>query len=197
MTPLAQSILAQSASRSEGSVLSPREFLHMGSREVVDQTFSRLLKEKKLLRVGRGLYTAPIHGRFGVRPPSPEKLLGALAEKTGEIMVSHGAAAANRLGLTTQVPVREVFLTSGRSRTLRLGARVLEMKHAPSWQLLLGESSGGSLLRALSWLGPEQIEDVIPQLYGKLSPQEWETVSAVRFMLPTWLAKAVSKVHYA
>ena len=182
---------------SEGGVLSPKEFLHLGSRVAVDQTFTRLVKGNKLLRVGRGLYTPPLCGRFGVRPPSPEKLLAALAEKTGEITVSHGAAAANRLGLTTQVPVREVFLTSGRSRTLRLGSRSLEMKHAPSWQLLFGESLAGTLLRALAWLGPLQTAQLMPQLYEKLSPGEWKALSAVRSELPTWLARAVSMVHHA
>jgi hypothetical protein len=56
--------------------------------------------------------------------------------KRGEIVVGNGAAAANALGLTTQVPVREVFLTSGRSRKLKLGAQTVELQHAPPWQLL-------------------------------------------------------------
>jgi hypothetical protein len=194
MTPLVQHILAKANQLPEGSVFSPKEFLHFGSREAVDQTFTRLVKEKKLLRVGRGLYTLPVQGRFGIRPPSPERLLAALTKKTGETLVSHGAAAANRLGLSTQVPIREIFLTSGRSRTLRLGSRVLEIKHAPPWQILLGESSGGVLLRALAWLGPEQAEEVISQLHEIVPAKEWEAVTAVRSELPSWLAKTVSRV---
>jgi hypothetical protein len=193
MTPLVQHILAKANQLPEGSVFSPKEFLHFGSREAVDQTFTRLVKEKKLLRVGRGLYALPVQGRFGIRPPSPERLLAALTKKTGETMVSHGAAAANRLGLTTQVPIREIFLTSGRSRTLRLGSRVLEIKHAPPWQILLGESSGGALIRALAWLGPEQAEEVTPQLREIVPAKAWEAVTAVRSELPSWLAKTVSR----
>ena len=196
MTPLAQHILSKAERLPEGGVFSPKEFLHLGSREAADQTFTRLVKDKKLLRVGRGLYTLPLQGRFGTRPPSPERLLAALAEKTGETVVTHGAAAANRLGLTTQVPVREVFLTSGRSRTLRLGSRVLEIKHAPPWQLLLGESSGGALLRALAWLGPEQAEKVMPEAHKIIPPDEWEAVAAVRSELPAWLAKTVSRAEH-
>ena len=58
------------------------------------------------------------------------------ASQRGEIVVANGAAAANALGLTTQVPVREVFLPSGRSRKLKLGAQTVELQHAPPWQLL-------------------------------------------------------------
>jgi hypothetical protein len=195
MTQLVRHILADADQLPEGGVFSPKEFLHLGSRAAVDQTFTRLVKEKKLLRVGRGLYTLPVQGRFGTRPPSPERLIAALAKKTGETVVSHGAAAANRLGLTTQVPIREIFLTSGRSRTLWLGSRVLKIKHAPPWQLLLGESSGGVLLRALAWLGPEQAEEIMPQVHDMIPAKEWEAVTAVRSELPGWLAKTVSRVE--
>lgn len=195
MSSLAQYILTNADQLPESGIFSPKEFLHLGSREAVDQTFTRLVKEKKLLRVGRGLYTLPLQGRFGSRPPSPERLIAALTEKTGETVVTHGAAAANRLGLTTQVPVREVFLTSGRSRTLRLGSRVLEIKHAPPWQLLLGESFGGALLRALAWLGPEQTEAVMPQAYKIIPAKEWKAVAAVRSELPSWLARTVSRME--
>ena len=48
----------------------------------------------------------------------------------------NGAAAANALGLTTQVPMRAVYLTSGPSRRLKLGAQMIEIRHAPIWQLI-------------------------------------------------------------
>ena len=62
---------------------------------------------------------------------------------------------ANALGLTAQVPIREVFLTSGASRMLHLGNRCVELKHGNRWQLLLGNRPAGKVIRALSWLGPE------------------------------------------
>ncbi len=52
MSQLAQSILSQAQSLPEGGLLSPKEFLHMGSRAAIDQTLSRLAREGKLLRVG-------------------------------------------------------------------------------------------------------------------------------------------------
>ena len=88
----------------------------MGTRAAVDQALSRLSKEGKLLRVARGAYVAPVSSRFGTRAPTPEKVVEALAAQSGELVVPHGAIAANTLGLTQQVPVREVYLTSGRTR---------------------------------------------------------------------------------
>ncbi len=42
MSSLAQSILTIAQSLPEGGLLSPKEFLHLGSRAAVDQTLSRL-----------------------------------------------------------------------------------------------------------------------------------------------------------
>jgi len=67
MSQLTQSILSQAQSLPEGGLLSPKEFLHLGSRAAIDQTLSRLAREGKLLRVGRGAYSLPVQGRFGVR----------------------------------------------------------------------------------------------------------------------------------
>jgi hypothetical protein len=63
-----------------------------------------------------------------VRPPSTEAVVEAIESTGGETVVASGAAEANALGLTTQVPTREVFLTSGPSRRLKLGNREVELK---------------------------------------------------------------------
>jgi hypothetical protein len=193
MSILVEHILKRASERSEGEVLLPKEFLHLASRAAVDQALSRLTREGKLMRVARGTYVAPVVGRFGERPPSPEKAIQSLAQKSGETVVAHGAAAANALGLTTQVPVREVFLTTGRSRRLRFGARSVELKHAPSWQLALGDTPAGAAVRAIAWLGPSHAGEGLAKLRKRLAPAEWKTLVAARAALPAWMAKAVGE----
>lgn len=194
MSQLAQSILSQAQSLPEGGLLSPKEFLHLGSRAAIDQTLSRLAREGLLLRVGRGAYSLPVQGRFGVRPPSTESVVEAIESTSGETVVASGAAEANALGLTTQVPTREVYLTSGPSRRLKLGNREVELKHGNRWQMLLGKRPAGKAIRALMWLGPEQAPMVLQMLRSKLPSQEWEAMRQARAGLPSWMAKAVSEV---
>jgi len=91
----------------------------------VDQALSRQVRRASLMRAGRGIYIRPVESRFGTRSPAASKVIEGIAAQRGESMVPHGAAAANELGLTTQVPVREVYLTSGPSRRLKLGAQVI------------------------------------------------------------------------
>ena len=193
MSHLAENILSAARAMPEGGLLSPKEFLHLGSRAAVDKTLSRLAQEGQLMRVSRGAYVAPCQGRFGARPPSTESVVQAIEASGGETVVANGAAEANALGLTTQVPTREVFITSGPSRKLQLGNRCVELKHGNRWQLLLGKRPSGMAIRALYWLGPEAAPAALKQLRTKLSEPEWEAVRSARAVLPSWLAKAVSE----
>src|SRR5205814_759502 len=109
-------ILSYAERLPEGAHLMAKELLHLGKRAAVDQALSRLVSRGKLLRASRGIYVRPIESRFGTHAPAVSKVINAIAEQKGETVVASGATAANSLGLTTQVPVREVYLTSGRSR---------------------------------------------------------------------------------
>jgi hypothetical protein len=193
MNTLPETILQQARSLLEGGVLSPKEFLHLGSRSAVDQAFSRLAKAGKLLRVARGAYAAPVSSRFGSRAPTPEKVVKALAEQSGEIVAPHGASAANALGLTQQVPVREVYLTSGRTRKLKLGRSEVLMKHAPRWMLALGTRPAGAAVRALAWIGPTHADESLASLRRTLPRAEWQALTLARATLPGWMAQAIGR----
>lgn len=193
MNTLPETILQQAHSLPEGGVLSPKEFLHLGSRSAVDQAFSRLAQGGKLLRVARGVYSAPVSSRFGSRAPAPEKVVQALAEQGGEIVVPHGASAANALGLTQQVPIREVYLTSGRTRKLKLGRSEVLVKHAPRWMLALGARPAGAAVRALAWIGPTHAGPSLASLRRTLPRAEWQVLAAARATLPGWMAQAIGE----
>lgn len=192
MQTLAETVLRYAAKLPEGKPMAAKELLHLGTRAAVDQTLSRLVRRGALLRVGRGLYVRPVESRFGGRAPSATRTVEGLAAQRGETIAVHGAVAANALGLTTQVPVREIYLTSGRSRRLNVGSQIVELRHAPSWQLILPGRSAGDVVRALAWLGPERASGVIQKLRPRLPPAELEEIASTRSRLPTWMAREVS-----
>ena len=135
----------------------------------------------------------PVASRFGDRPRSTTAGVEGIESASGELVVANGAAEANALGLTTQVPIREVFLTSGRARMLHFGERTVELKHGSRWQLVLGTRPAGSAIRALYCLGPEQADAALKILHVKLPPAEWAALHSARAMLPSWMARAVSQ----
>jgi hypothetical protein len=189
---LPERLLEYARTLPEGAPLRAKELLHLGSREAVDQAMTRLARSGDLSRISRGVYLLPVKGRFGVKAPPLSTLLKALSSATGEVFAAHGAAAANALGLSTQVPMKPVYLTSGRSRRLKVGGQVLDLRHAPEWQLLLPDERVGDALRALSWSGREEAGSVLKQLRGKLTPSDRDTLLTLRGRLPSWLAQEIS-----
>ncbi|MHB1942240.1 MAG: DUF6088 family protein [Acidiferrobacteraceae bacterium] len=192
MPTLTQQILEHAARSPAGAPLVAKELLHLGRRAAVDQALSRLVQRGALLRAGRGIYALPVTSRLGTRAPSVAQMVAGLANQRGETFVLHGAAAAHALGLTTQVPMRAVYLTSGRSRRLKLGAQMVEFRHAPIWQLILPGQTAGEVVRALAWLGPEQAGAAIRKLRTRLPPSELRVLASARSRLPTWMAQEVS-----
>ena len=192
MRSLPQRIMEHAESLPEATPLCPGALLHLGNRAAIDQALSRLARSGKLMRICKGVYMRPVETSFGVRGPRIGKALAALSALWGETIVPCGGAAANCLGLTTQNPVRMVYLTSGPSRRLHFGAHRVELRHAPRWQLAAPHRKAGNVIRALAWLGPEEVEDGLEVVLPTLSEGELNELSTARALMPNWMAEPVS-----
>ncbi len=193
MERLTGRILEYASALPEGTPITAKTLLHLGNRAAIDQALSRLARRGHLLRAAQGLYLCAVETRYGARPPSAEKVIQAVARQRGESIASSAAAAANALGLTTQVPARMIYLTTGRSRKLKLGAQLVELKHAPRWQLILANRPAGEAVRALAWAGPERAAKVWRSIKHRLPETELRQIASARALLPSWLAEQVSE----
>ncbi len=144
------------------------------------------------MRICQGIYMQPVETRFGRCAPSIDRGIKALAALWGETIVPSGGAAAHVLGLTTQIPVRSVYLTSGPHRRLRFGSLEVELRHAPRWQLAASYRRAGDIIRALAWLGPTEIQDGLKSVLPSLSQEETEELAKARATMPYWMAEPVS-----
>jgi hypothetical protein len=139
------------------------------------------------------MYISPVKSRFGTHVPSAHRLIAELSAQRGEDIVPSGAASANALGLTTQVPTQVIYWTSGRSRKLTLGKLAIQLVHVPSWQLAFAKEPAGEIVRALAWAGPERVNEVLKELKGKVPRTEIQKVAQRVFRFPSWMASALSR----
>ena len=140
---LSEQILEAAGKRPEGSLLAAKQFLGLGSRAAVDQALRRLAVRGKLIKIARGRYALPITSRFGTRPPAPEVVIAQLNREGAQQLVSSGAAAANALGLTTQMPVQQTFLARTRSQKRYVfGKQQVTIRPAAAWNFLLPDRPG-------------------------------------------------------
>ena len=192
MKSLPERIMEHAEATPEATPICPTALLHLGKQGAVNQALSRLARSGRLMRICQGIYMRPIQTRFGRCAPSIYKSLQALSELWGETIVPNGGGAANWLGLTTQNPVRSVYLTSGRNRRLYFAKHPVDLRHAPRWQLAAPYRMAGVVIRALAWLGPEEIEDSLDAVLPKLSEPELNELAAARAIMPKWMAEPLS-----
>ena len=197
MTNVKDVILDYLRHRGRGKVYTSKDLVHLGSRAAIDQTLSRLSKQGTLQRLARGLYYYPrTNPRLGmVVSPSADEIAAALARQTGSRIAPSGALAANRLGLSTQVPAKPVYLTDGRSREVRVGNQVFAMKHVAPKELPIGNPVSAAVFQALRYLGSSSIdEDVISRLCRRLSAKHRHQLLRDARYTTGWIADIVRKI---
>jgi hypothetical protein len=199
-----QKILARMKRLGEDAVVIAKDFFDFGSREAVDKALSRLVKAGTLQRVLRGIYYKPrpveIMGHKFNWSPTTEAIVEAITRQTGERLMMAGGTAANQLGLSEQVPMRAMFLTSGRSRVVTRGKQEIIFRHVPPKDFPKSrEPRVEMFLNALRNLGPGVVQE--PRLQRRL--QELLTPAQRRTLLdearhcPEWIREVAREaVHH-
>lgn len=192
-------IMKRVRSKGRGWVFTPRHFVDFGTRGAVDMALSRLAKAGDIRRVGRGLYDYPRqHDKLGNLSPDPDSLAAALAIQSGDSLAPSGAAAANSLGLSTQVPAKVSYATSGRSRTKRAGGRSLTLRHSRVPVLDDAPDSANAVVQALAYLGKDQIDaEVIARFAQVVDNKDMKALLQARPQMSGWMGDVVLKIDAA
>jgi hypothetical protein len=172
--PVAAKIVAR-LSRRQGEAVPVRDFLDLGTRAAVAQALSRLVRQEKIRRVGRGLYELPRVGKLLNKPvvQSPDELIQAWARKNGLRVIPSGAYAANLLGLTTQVPAKITYYTNGRTRSITLGPYSIKLLNRGPKTMDVKGRTAPLVFQALRHLGQKGVAPKATRyLRSKLSKKE-------------------------
>jgi hypothetical protein len=191
-------ILLRMRSSKAGRAFVPKDFLDLGSRAAVDQALTRLVRSGKIRRVCRGVYDYPRRNpRLKLDlPPTPVEVARAVAQKTGSRLQVSGAFAANALGLSKQVPARQVFVTDGPSRIIPLGKhRVLELRHAPRRAMVGAGTTSGLVFQALTYLGRDYIDEgVINAIRNTLASKDKQALLQDARNVAPWLRPIIAQI---
>lgn len=183
------SVISRIYGRGRGCVMTPNDFLDLGSRDAIDQSLHRLTGSGTIRRIARRLYQYPkTHRLIGEVAPSIEAVAKALAASEQVKLQPSGAYAANLFGLSEQVPAKVVFLTSGRARKMKLGKLVIELRPAAPRKMAAAGRTSGLVLSALRYLGNEHITPArIAHLRKILSLKDRKRLLVDLPSAPAWL----------
>lgn len=199
MSAMADRIMKRIRGKGRGWVFTPRHFLDFGSRGAVDMALSRLAQSNTIRRIGRGIYDYPrLHDTLGGLSPDPAVLADALAVQTGDKLAPSGAAAANQLGLSTQVPARASYATNGRTRVGKAGGRSLTLRHSRAPVLDQASDTANAVLQALAQLGRKHVDaDVIQRLAARVDDTDMKQLLQARPAMPGWMGDVILKIGSA
>jgi len=138
----------------KGSVFFTEDFLRYGTARAVSKALERLVEKEEITRLARGIYSRlSIDPFFGALRPPAEDIAIAIAKRDKARIIPTGAMALNALGLSTQVPMKIVYLTDGSPRIIHVGTRTIKFKKVAAKSLAAKGSISSLVIQALKEIG--------------------------------------------
>jgi hypothetical protein len=186
--------LEEKISQGKLRVFSTSDFRYYGEYKAIAKSLERLTKEGKITRLSTGLYGKKVYNaRFGdFEEIMPEEIADGLARKFGWKIVPAGEAAANLLGLSTQVPTQSVYISTGPYKTYRIGSFKIVFRHSFHKELALCSETTALFSEALREIGPHELSYAnLKAAIEALDEKDKITLENESTQLSPWLAKAI------
>lgn len=181
--------------RTVGSLLFPDDFAGKGSADSIRKAL-QALKDKGLIKaVAHGIYVRPkTNSYIGEVLPTAEEVAQAIAKRDKIRLVPTGAYSLHALGLSTQIPLKLVFLTDGAARTIKVGKRTIKLKKTTPKNLMAKGKISSLVIQALREIGKDKANPVELKLIFKLLKEEDQQLLKHDIKLaPEWIKQIMKK----
>lgn len=164
------------------------------SIKAVKYVLNRLKKKNEIGIISHDLYFRPGKSRYlpGCPiPPWADRIIKAVSKKTGEIISVHPAVALNQIGLSTQVPVREIYYTTGRSRYIKVnGVNRIRLVHVNPKKIVMPNTVTCHVITALWYEGKRYLKPrIVKKLHSRLKDKYFNEVLMHLDKMPAWMRK--------
>ncbi|MFO8091322.1 MAG: DUF6088 family protein [Desulfatiglandaceae bacterium] len=179
-----------------GWVFTPSHLADLGGREAVASALKRYRQSGLIRQLARGLYDYPKSDpEIGTLTPSPDAVARALAGRDAVRLQPSGAYAANLLGLSTQMPMKVVYLTDGPSRTVSIGNTQIILKRTTPRNMATAGRISGLVIQALRHLGKSHVdEDILARLDHRLNDEDKKQLLKDVVFAPSWVADIMRRL---
>ncbi len=173
-----------------GWVFSAHDFIGDFRRYEVDQTLSSLTEADVIRRIIHGIYDYPRYSEMLGRQVAPDlsQVAAALARKFNWNILPEGNTALNALGLSTQVPAKYGYFSSGPSRAYDINGQALEFRKKSSRETSLHHPESMLVVHALKTLGETHVTlEIISKLRQRYSAAQWRKIKADTTTVTGWI----------
>ena len=182
-------------SKGAGFAFCASDIPNYGSRTMIDKTLCIMSKSGKIRRVMRGVYDLPRWSDILKKPAAPdiESVANALARKFGWQLYPCDEGAMNGLGLSTQIPARLIYLSTGPSKIYKVGRLTIEFKHRCSRENEVDGKNARMVVRALKGLGRAYATpEIVMNLAKRFSDREWVEICESTRRVSSWIRDLVN-----
>lgn len=183
-------------SKQRGVLLFADDFVGFGSSEAIRQALVRLVNKEVIRRIAQGIYVRPIISEFiGEVLPSVEEVAQGIAKRDKIKIVPTGTHALNLLGLSTQIPLKLVYLTDGAPREIKIHKGTIKLKKTTPKNLLAKGKISALVIQALRELGQKGVtEEFESKIIELLKREERKDLEHDISLAPEWIRKIMRKV---
>jgi myosin-crossreactive antigen len=178
----------------KGEVFFISDFSELGTYEAVRKSLQRLTTEDKIKRIAKGIYFLPKnHERLGVLFPHAEEIAKAIAKRDKARIIPSGSTALNLLGLSTQIPLKAIFLTDGSARQIEVGNQTIQFKKTNPKNLSIEHRLTNLLIQALKAIGEKNVtQEQIDKIRNIISKSdEQDLIHQYLKNAPVWMQKVI------
>jgi hypothetical protein len=184
-------ILKKIQDNKRGKIFFPSNFFKIDSSEKIHVALSRLEKKQVLVRLAHGIYLYPkIDKELGILYPPIDEIAKSIAKRDKARIIPTGIQALNLLGLSTQVPMKVVYLTDGAQRDIDIGNQSIKFKKTSPKNLAVKGEINGLVIQALREIGNGNVSDeqlkIIIEILQKENPTIVENDAS---LAPVWISK--------
>lgn len=189
MPSIEKQIEDQIKDEAKGTLLFPEDFQQMGSSEAVRLALHRIEKRGIIRRVAQGIYVRPKESSYiGEVMPTAEEVAEGIAKRDKIRIVPTGVYALHALGLSTQIPLKLVFLTDGAARTINVGKRTIKLKRTTPKNLMAKGKISSLVIQALREIGKDMVKpDELKQILKLLKEEDQQLLKHDIKLAPEWI----------
>jgi hypothetical protein len=180
----------------EGELFFPSDFRMSGSEDAIKMALSRMVSDGEIKRIAHGIYYVPQHNPLvGDMLPSLDEIASAIAKRDQVRISPTGSYALNKLGLSDQVPTRQVYITNGPPRTIKVGKGEIKFKSTNHRKLAMRGPISSLIILALDEIGPDEITADMRSRIGELLLKEDPAILETDTKLaPAWIHDFIYKL---
>lgn len=178
-----------------GQILFSEDFQDLGNPGAVKVALHRLVKRGDLTRLARGIFAKPKYSELvGEILPSTEDVAIAIAKRDKARILPTGSYAMHVLGLSTQIPLKLVYLTDGSPRIITIGKRTIQFKKTTPKNLALQGEVSTLVVQALKEIGKGKVtSEEIQRIVDLLKKEDRKTLRHDIALAPQWIAEVMAK----